>query len=71
MLRHCLDQLDAAAAPDSGHRDIDFRMQRQMRMLAKDLEHQERDTYESWAAVENLILSYDELGPAMAVVRNV
>jgi hypothetical protein len=71
MLRHCLDELDAAAAPDSGHRDIDFRMQRQMRILAKDLEHQERDTDESWAAVENLLLSYDELGPAMTVVRNV
>jgi hypothetical protein len=71
MLRHCLEQLDAAAAPDSGHRDIDFRMQRQMRMLAKDLERQERDTYESWAAVENLLLAYDELGPAMTVVRNV
>ena len=70
LLRNCLDQLDAAAAPDSGHRDIDFRMQRQMRMLAKDLEHQERDTYESWASVENLLLSYDEQGPAMTVVRN-
>jgi hypothetical protein len=69
-LRHCLDQLDAAAAPDSGHRDIDFRMQRQMRMLAKDLERQERDTYESWAVVENLLLTYDEQGPAMTVVRN-
>ena len=71
LLRHCLEQLDAAAAPDSGHRDIDFRMQRQMRLLAKDLEQQERDTYESWAAVENLLLTYDELGPAMTVVRNV
>ena len=28
-------------------------------------------TYESWAAVENLLLTYDELGPAMTVVRNV
>ena len=41
------------------------------RLLAKDLEQQERDTYESWAAVENLLLTYDELGPAMTVVRNV
>jgi hypothetical protein len=70
LLRHCLDQLDAAAAPDSGHRDIDFRMQRQMRMLAKDLEQQDRETFESWAAVENLLLSYDEQGPPMTVVRN-
>ena len=26
---------------------------------------------DQWAAVENLLLSYDELGPAMTVVRNV
>ena len=71
LLRHCLDQLDAAGAPDSGHRDIDYRMQRQMRMLAKDLDHQERDSFESWATVENLLLTYDEQGPAMTVVRNV
>ena len=25
---------------------------------------------ESWAAVENLLLSYDEQGPPMTVVRN-
>ncbi len=39
-----LDQLDAAAAPDSGHRDIDILMQRQMRMLANELKQQERDS---------------------------
>ena len=63
LLRHCLDQLDAAAAPDSGHRDIDFGLQRQMRMLAKDLEQQDRETFESWAAVEKRLCPMTSRAP--------
>jgi hypothetical protein len=70
VLRFCLDKLDDAGAPDSGHRDIDYRMQRQMRMLANDLVQLDRTTYESWAKVESLLLNYDEQGLPLMVVRN-
>jgi hypothetical protein len=69
-LRHCLEQLDAAGAPDSGHREVDHRMQRQMRLLASELGQQGRDTYESWAAVEGLLANYDERGPTLTVISN-
>ena len=69
-LRHCLEQLDAAGAPDTGHRDSDHQMQRQMRLLAKEFAQQERETYESWATVENLLATYDELGNPLTVIRN-
>ncbi len=70
VLRFCLDKLDDAGAPDSGHRDVDYRMQRQMRMLANELGQLDRETYESWAKVENLLLNYDEQGLPLMVVRN-
>ncbi len=70
VLRFCLDKLDDAGAPDSGHRDIDYRMQRQMRMLANELAQLDRATHDSWGKVESLLLNYDEQGVPLMVVRN-
>jgi hypothetical protein len=69
-LRQCLDELDAAGAADNGHRDIDHRLQGQMRLLAMEIDRQKRDDYASWAIVEGLIANYDEQGPTLTVIRN-
>ena len=67
-LRYCLDQLDAAGASDTGHRDVDHRMQRQMRALENGLRQQDRETYQSWSAVAEALTNYDEQGPTLTVV---
>ena len=69
VLRQCLEQLDAAGASDSGHRDIDHLMQRQMRALEMFLRKQDRDTYQSWAAVGDYLASYDEHMPTIREVK--
>ena len=68
VLRQCLEELDAAGASDNGHRDIDHLMQRQMRALEMFLRKQDRDTYQSWAAVGEYLVSYDEQRPTISVV---
>ncbi|HWV82821.1 MAG TPA: hypothetical protein VNZ50_15425 [Hyphomicrobiaceae bacterium] len=68
VLRQCLDALDDAGASDNGHRDIDHLMQRQMRALESFLKQQDRDTYQSWAAVGEYLASYDEQRPTLTVV---
>jgi hypothetical protein len=67
-LRQCLDQLDAAGASDNGHRDIDHLMQRQMRALEGFLKQQDRETYQSWAAVGEYLAHYDEQLPTIREV---
>ncbi|MFN3744442.1 MAG: hypothetical protein ACK4TL_07030 [Hyphomicrobiaceae bacterium] len=69
-LRQCLDELDAAGAADNGHREIDHRLQGQMRLLAMEIDRQKRDDYDSWAVVEGLLANYDEQGPTLTVIRN-
>lgn len=68
VLRQFLDELDDAGASDNGHRDIDHLMQRQMRALESFLKQQDRDTYQSWAAVGEYLASYDEQRPPLTVV---
>jgi hypothetical protein len=70
VLRQCLDELDDAGASDNGHRDIDHLMQRQMRALESFLRQQDRETYQSWAAVGEYLASYDEHRPTLTVVGN-
>ena len=67
-LRQCLEELDAAGAPDNGHRDVDHRMQGQMRLLSMEIARQKRDDYASWETVEGLLANYDEQGPTLTVV---
>jgi len=70
VLRQCLDELDDAGASDNGHRDIDHLMQRQMRALESFLRQQDRETYQSWAAVGEYLVNYDEQRPTLTVVGN-
>ncbi len=67
-LREFLNELDAAGAPDNGHREADHLMQRQMRALEGNLKQQDRDTYRSWAAVGDLLNGYDEQRPTIREV---
>ena len=68
LLRYCLDELDTAGAPDSGHREIDHRMQKQMRALSEDLREEDRQSYESWSVVGDILASYEEPRPTLTVV---
>jgi hypothetical protein len=68
VLQYCLDALDTAGAPDSGHRDIDHRMQKQIRALLEDLRDEDRQSYESWSVVGDLLASYEEPRPTLTVV---
>jgi len=68
VLRQCLEELDEAGASDNGHREIDHLMQRQMRALEGFLKQQDRETYQSWAAVGDYLASYDEQRPPLTVV---
>ena len=68
VLHQCLEELDAAGASDNGHREIDHLMQRQMRALESFLRQQDRETYQSWAAVGEYLAGYDEQRPTLTVV---